>query len=647
MLNFRRALKDALKHWRSIGVASLCSFLVALLWSANIAAFYPILQVVLEDKSIQDWVGEQIDQGSATIKNVAIEQAKLDAQHATAQLDDRQYGLQTSKLAMQKSQAEGSIEFYSRMQPHVNRWLPNGAFETIVMIVGVLMISTVAKHVFLVTNELLVSRVAIDVTRALRAKLFSTALYMDRSSYAHHGMAGFSAHITHTTEGLTSGLVNVLGAAIREPLKIIGCVVGAAFINWRLLLLSALIAPFAGYVLIWITRRLKNVTRNILSQTSMFHEVMLESLNNLQTVQAYNMEDHEANRFNDSTYMMRKIGLKVTFFTALAKPVIEFLGIGMICTTIICGSYLVLRQKTVIFGIPVASEPMTVQALLTFFGMLVGMSDPLRKLSSIYSSIYTGSVAADAIYGILDQQNKIADPVNPKTVAEPHHKLELSQITFGYRPDHIVLDDVSVDIPFGSTVAIVGANGSGKSTMINLLCRFYDPNSGAVKLDGIDIKDMRIQDVRKRIALVTQQTELFNNSILYNILYGSSGATKEEAIAAAKAAHAHEFIENLPDGYETRVGHGGHRLSGGQRQRVSLARAILRNPEFLILDECTSQIDMHSERLIRQSLREHRGRRTMIIITHREALLELADVVYEVDMGKLQPIEKSELEKAA
>jgi ATP-binding cassette subfamily B protein/subfamily B ATP-binding cassette protein MsbA len=188
----------------------------------------------------------------------------------------------------------------------------------------------------------------------------------------------------------------------------------------------------------------------------------------------------------------------------------------------------------------------------------------------------------------------------------------------------------------GTTIALVGHNGSGKSTLVNLLCRFYDPQQGALTLDGVDLRAMRIKDLRRRIAIVTQNTELFNESVAFNVRYGSMQASDEQVIAAAKEAHAHEFITEVLDaGYDTVVGQNGQRLSGGQRQRIALARAILRDPEILILDECTSQIDMQSEQLIRESLSAHRGKRTMIIITHREALLDLADRIYEVREGKL------------
>ena len=650
MRNFRRALKDALKQWPYLGAASACSFMIALLWSGNIMAFYPILQVVLDDKPIQQWVDEQIEATSGAAATHTARAEQLRAELAASGISDQRAQQASKELrAAERAAAEqeSAASWYRKLEPWVDRWVPRTPFRTVVAIVGLLMITTVVKHVFMVANELLVAKVAIDVTRSLRSRLFSTALYMDRASYSQHGISGFSAHITNTSEGLTAGLVSFLGAAIREPLKVVTCLVGAALINWRLLLVSVLVAPFVGYMLVWITRRLKSISRGVLAQTTAFHEVMLESLHNMQTVQAYGMEPAESGRFDDAIRTMRAIGLRLTFFTALSKPVIEFLGLGMLCTTIVCGAYLVLQQKTAIFGIPVASEPMSVHALLTFFGLLIGTSDPLRKLSSIYSNIYVGGIAADAIYGLLDQKNRIVDPVEPKSVAHPHKLLKLDNIVFGYRPDHTVLQGVSLEIPFGSTVAIVGSNGSGKSTMISLLCRFYDPQGGDVTLDGVGLREMRVSDVRQRIALVTQQTELFNSTIMYNILYGSPSATEADAMAAAQAAQAHEFIEQLPDGYRTMVGQGGHRLSGGQRQRIALARALLRDPEILILDECTSQIDMHSERLIRSSLRKHRGRRTMIIITHREALLELADRVYEVDCGQLRPADLEKLAAAA
>jgi ATP-binding cassette, subfamily B, bacterial MsbA len=233
----------------------------------------------------------------------------------------------------------------------------------------------------------------------------------------------------------------------------------------------------------------------------------------------------------------------------------------------------------------------------------------------------------------LDREPLIQSPPCPRPTAHPHHKLELRNLSFAYHEQDYVLRDIDLEIPFGSKVALIGANGSGKSSLIHLICRFYDPQQGEVLLDGVNLRDLALDDVRARIGLVTQQTELFNDTILYNIRYGSLHASDEQVQRAAEMAHAHEFIMTFPDQYATRVGQSGQRLSGGQRQRIALARAFLRDPEILILDEATSQIDLESEKLINQALTEYSKHRTLIMITHRLANLYLADRVYELDHG--------------
>lgn len=217
------------------------------------------------------------------------------------------------------------------------------------------------------------------------------------------------------------------------------------------------------------------------------------------------------------------------------------------------------------------------------------------------------------------------------------HALSIENLSFHYNESHPILQNIRLSIPFGRTIALLGHNGSGKSTMIQLLCRYYDPTDGAITLGGIDIRKLALRDLRGRIALVSQSTELFNRTVMENIQYGSPDATVDEVIEAAKLAHAHDFItEALSDGYQTIVGQGGQKLSGGQRQRIALARAILRKPEILILDESTSQIDMASEIQIRETLQTMKGNMTIIIITHREALIALADEVYTLQRGKLE-----------
>jgi ATP-binding cassette, subfamily B, bacterial MsbA len=245
-------------------------------------------------------------------------------------------------------------------------------------------------------------------------------------------------------------------------------------------------------------------------------------------------------------------------------------------------------------------------------------------------------MAADFLYSILHSKPVLPQAANPITLAGRHNSLSLKNVSFHYHSEHPILKDIDLQIPFGCTIAILGSNGSGKSTLIQLLCRYYDPVDGSIAMDGVDVRQMATQDLRQRIALVSQSTELFNRTVMENIQYGSPNSTREAAIEAAKMAHAHQFVmESLSEGYETIVGQSGQRLSGGQRQRIALARAILRNPEILILDESTSQIDMSSEIQIRETLQSMKGKMTIIIITHREALIALADHVYHLQDGHL------------
>ena len=634
MRNFGRALWDALRYWPSIAAATLCSVVVAALWGANIGACYPILELTLRDQSISSWMVSEHEAAQKRLEAATAELQQLPAAD-TPDLTPQQ---RNHRLAIEQNIAneQGTINRITKYQPWVEQYIPDSPFQTVALLVAVLIGSTLVKHVFMLANDVLVARVAMDISRSIRQRLFACALAMDRASFANYGTSGMSAHIMNTSEMLSNALMNTLGSAVREPLKIAACLIGASVICWRLLLLSLIVAPLVGCMLWWITGRLKAISRGVLRRSAGFHEVMLESLGNIQTTQAYTMEGFERDRFANATAELRRNGLKFVFYSTLSKPVIELLGLSMMGTAIVGGAYLVLNRETHLLGLPITSQPLTVSALLVFFGMLIGASDPLRKLSGVYSTIYAGTIAADAIYPLVDKPSQIRDPESPVEPSSPHRNLELRNVTFGYRDDQTLLEDVSLTIPFGSTIAIIGHNGCGKSTLINLLCRFYDPRHGSLALDGVDLRDMSIESLRKRIALVTQHTELFNQSVAFNIRYGSMDATDEQVIEAAKQSHAHEFIcEALTNGYESSVGQNGQRLSGGQRQRIALARAILRNPEILILDEATSQIDMHSEELIRESLAAHRGQRTMIIITHREALLELADDIYEVRDGAL------------
>jgi ATP-binding cassette, subfamily B, bacterial MsbA len=395
-------------------------------------------------------------------------------------------------------------------------------------------------------------------------------------------------------------------------------------------------APLAAFLILFLNRRIRQLSLRILDRSMGFHHVMLEVFNSLLTVQANTMEEFERKRFRDSTANIRRIALKAAFYHSLSSPVTELLGMGILCTGVIVSGYLVINQETHIFGIPMTDKPLSITVVTVFFALLVGASDPLRKLSSVITGINSGMAAADMLYPILNIKSYLIETADPKPLPSPHDRIEFRDIDFSYDGIQKILEHVNLSIRRGDHLAIVGPNGGGKSTLVNLLCRFYDPVQGAVLIDGISLRDVAIKDLRSRIALVTQQTELFNESILHNIRYGRWDATEEEVISAARMARADGFISGFPNKYHTLVGPNGQRLSGGQRQRIALARAFLRNAEILVLDEATSQIDVESEKLIHDALVEFGRDRTLIMITHRESTLALATRIVRVEHGKLE-----------
>jgi len=633
---FLRAIRDAAKRWPLLLAAFLCSAGVAGLWGANIAALFPIIEVTLNGDTLQAWNERRLTDAQARVDAARKEQADLEAQVAAAALagpEADQARTRIDTLALRARGDEAVVYASKKLAPWLDRYLPTDPFTTVLWVVVFVVVSTFVKHAFLLTGTLLVSWVAMNISRDLRLKVFDKALALDRAQFMRSGSAGFMAQVTSTSDMLASGITSVFGGAVTEPLKIIACLGGAICISWQLTLACLTMAPLVGFLMVWLNRRIRSISKGILTRSLGFHHVLLEALNNVLTVQAYTMEDFEKQRFRSCTRDMMKTGMWHTFYFALANPITEVLGIGMVATSIAVGAWLVINQETQIFGITMTDRPMTVPGIMVFFGMLIGASDPVRKLSGVFTGVNVGIVGAQALYPLLDTPSKLSEPEQPRSVASPHREIRLENVSFSYDGIDTVLKDVNLSIHFGERVAIVGPNGGGKSTLVNLVCRFYDPTQGSVLLDGVPLTAMALHDLRKRIALVTQQTELFNESILYNIRYGRWDATEEEIVEAARKAHAHEFISEFPDGYQTMVGPNGFRLSGGQRQRIALARAFLRNAEILVLDEATSQIDVESERLIHEALARYVENRTVIMITHRASTLALADAIIKVEHG--------------
>jgi ATP-binding cassette subfamily B protein/subfamily B ATP-binding cassette protein MsbA len=637
MNNFGRALKLALRYRATVAAATGCAFLVAVLWGGNIGALYPVVEVCFQGESVSQHLRVQIKHSEDAIAGFASQKAELEAQAAQAAPNQRnELQLQVDRLSDRLAAEQSAVERYQWIQPYVDRYSPDSPFQTVVLVMCFIIVATLIKGFFMAVGSMLADRLAQLAMFDLRKQFFRRTLRMDMASFGESGTADLLARFTNDLEGVTSGISTLFGRAIREPLKMVACLLGAAWICWRLLVLSLIVAPIAAYLVSRLAKTLKRANRRAMEEVSAIYNILVETFHGVKVVKAFTMERHERRRLHQASKKLYRRTMRIAVFDGMINPVTEFLGICMISLAILAGAYLALNQQTHLFGIHISDRPLTLSSLLIFYGMLAGVSDPARKLSEVFNRLQRASAASDRVFQLLDREPSVVDPPRPRRLARHHLDLRFDQVRFAYPNGQPVLEEIDLRVRSGETVAIVGPNGCGKSTLANLVPRFYDPIGGAVLLDGVDLREVSLRDLRRQIGLVTQETVLFEGTVLNNIQYGCPQATREQIIEAAKKAHAHKFIENkLEKGYETLVGAHGHRLSGGQRQRIALARAILRDPAILILDEATSQIDLESEQLIHQALEEFARDRTAIIITHRLATLALADRVVVMEGGRI------------
>jgi ABC-type multidrug transport system fused ATPase/permease subunit len=327
---------------------------------------------------------------------------------------------------------------------------------------------------------------------------------------------------------------------------------------------------------------------------------------------------------------------------AMSDPVLEMLTLTTVAIALLAGSYLVLNRTIYlemgIFRLQLAAQPMAIQDLLTLYAWLAGVSDPIRKLANVHSKIQRASAAADRICALMDRTPKVIDRKHAPSLPRHRQTVQLDRVGFSYQAGAPVLNGVSLTVHHGETIALVGPNGCGKTTLTSLLPRFWDVDSGAIRIDGRDIRDVPLRSLRRQIGIVLQETILFQDTIARNIAYGDPHASRDEIVGAAERAYAHQFIMSLPEGYDTMIGERGLGLSGGQRQRIALARAMLRDPAILILDEATSAVDIQDEVLIRKAIEEFARSRTTFLISHNLASIQFADRIVLLNAGRVEAV---------
>ncbi len=694
MNQFGRALKLAFRHrWNVVGCV-LTSLIVAVLWGGNFTAIWPVVDVIMNDSSVPEWVDQQIadsDREAADsrhwlneIKELSTDNAAEVEEHVQAEIKRRQgeiekviatapekgawsdariaertrllntlnrlEALRTAspkelsvKLADEEQHAASQIKLYEKRAtryrwaaPYAHRWLPTTPFTTLVLICVAVLVATVVKSLFKIWNTILVSRIGNQVSFDLRGDFYCQVLRLDMAHFTEQGRGDLMNRCTSDLGSVGQGVQRVFGQAMLEPLKMLVCLAIAAYVSWQLLLMTVVIAPLAGYTIFWLGKSLKRTHKQAMQELSLIFETLGETLGGMKLIKAFTMEQGEQTKFHESSKKLYRRQMKIVTYNSLVGPLTESLGLGMVLIAAVLGGYLVLGQNTHVFGIKISDTPLTHGWMSVFFAMLAGMADPARRLSNEFGFIQSAAAAADRVFEVLDMQPNITDPPNPQPLPPLAKTIAFEGVEFYYDPDKQVLQNIQLEVRAGETLAIVGPNGCGKTTLAQLLPRLYDPIKGRITFDGVDIRDVRLRELRSRFGMVTQETLLFNDTVANNIAYGMPGASRAEIEAAARKAHAHAFIvEKLSEGYESLVGPGGSRLSGGQRQRIALARAILRNPEVLILDEATSQIDVESEQLIHHVLEEFTRNRTTFLITHRPSTIALADRVLVMDRGQI------------
>lgn len=634
-------------HRKRLVFSTLFAFLVAIFWSVNLSAVFPVVKVLMEKQSLPDYVDEEIalaeveiENRSETIERIDEEIEEIEAEGGTAVELKKDRSRQQSKL----SRASRLALIMSWLKSAVIPWVPVDKFDMLALVMGLLLFATILKSVCVFVQEILIGSIVQLTVMGIRKDCFRKTLRLDYQTLSLNGTSDLMSRFTYDMGVLVQGLTLLGGKVIREPLKAAGCLTFAFYVNWRLTLLSMLFAPLVAVAFYRVGKLLKVASKRLMESMSRLYKTLEETFDSAKIVIAYNGQHRQRARFHRENKEFYTKAMKLVKIDSLTSPMTEILGLLAVLVALLPGAYLVLRETTTIWGITLSTYKMDMAQLSLLYVLLAGTMDPARKLSTTYAKLKRSMAAADRVFNLVDAKPLVREPSEPKPVPRHSQSIEFRDVRFTYahreeddtaRPP--VLENVQLTIEAGEMIVVVGENGSGKSTLVNLLPRYYDPEQGSVLIDGIDIRDFRLQDLRAQIGVVTQETLLFDESIYENIRYGKPGASREEIERAAEKAHVMTFLKTLPEGFQTRVGEKGGRLSGGQRQRIALARAILRDPPILILDEATSAIDAQSEQLIHQTLREFCQNRTVFLITHAvsQSILTLVDRIVIMQEGQM------------
>ncbi|WP_343485983.1 ABC transporter ATP-binding protein [Allomuricauda sp. d1] len=513
--------------------------------------------------------------------------------------------------------------FTDYMNYQITQYSGDNPMNGLVIAVVLVLVLFFMKNLFNYLAMYFITFLRNGVLKDIRNKMYRKIVDLPVSYFTEKRKGDVIARITSDVLEIQHSFLSILELIVREPLTILFTIIVMFLISVKLTLFVFIFIPIAGIIISRIGKSLKKKSDKVQKEQGEFLSIVEETLGGLRVIKAFNSESRFYKTFKASTERFFRFSNSLLNRQNLASPTGEFLGILVIGVLLWFGGRMVLIDKT-----------LDAAAFITYMGLAYNILTPAKAISKASYGVRKGNAAAERVLEILESENPIQDAPDAKTISNFEKELTLKSVSFKYEDDY-VLKDFDLTVKKGHTVALVGQSGSGKSTIANLVTRFYDVNEGEILIDGTNIKDISKKSLRSLMGLVTQDSILFNDTVRNNISLGRENATEDEIIKAAKIANAHDFIMELPNGYNTNIGDSGNKLSGGQKQRLSIARAVLKNPPIMILDEATSALDTESERLVQDALEKMMQNRTSLVIAHRLSTIQNADAIVVLKKGEI------------
>lgn len=499
-----------------------------------------------------------------------------------------------------------------------------GKLGTLFYVCIIIVISVFLANLFTYLAGVVLARVRAVVIKGMRTDIFDKVSQLHIGYFSTERKGDLMSKMTNDVQEVENTIVQSLRVVFREPATIILYFSVLFFMSVKLTLFTILIIPISGAIIGGITRRLKKKAVESQQSLGRIVNILDETLGGMRVIKAFNAESFMGGKFDKETDEYAEVNVNMARKNELASPISQFLGVSVVAGILVYGGSLVLSGQS----------DLSASDFITYIIIFTQVLNPAKEISRAVSSIQRGIASAERIFEVIDTQTEIKSPSKPEKFSSFEREIEFKNVSFGYG-EELVIKQVSFTLSKGKTIALVGPSGGGKSTLADLVPRFYDPTAGEILLDGKNLKSLHLNDLRSQMGIVTQESILFNDTVFHNIAFGVQDATEDEVIAAAKIANAHQFISEMENGYATNIGERGAKLSGGQRQRLSIARAVLKNPAILILDEATSALDSESELLVQEALTKLMQNRTTLVIAHRLSTIQHADEILVIEKGQI------------